>query len=68
MPCVSRGSSNPAECASETNIHLPGLKNLDNPGFLVFPQVEVCLDCGLTQFTLQATKPRLLGEALRRSA
>jgi hypothetical protein len=33
-------------------IHFPGLKNLDKPAVMVFPQLAVCLDCGFTGFTI----------------
>jgi hypothetical protein len=33
-------------------IHFSGLKNLDKLPVMVFPKVLVCLDCGVTEFTV----------------
>jgi hypothetical protein len=43
-------------------IHFSGLKNLDKPTVMVFPKIMVCLDCGLTEFTIPEAELRLLGE------
>lgn len=61
MACRSCGSENQREFGAEINIHFPGLKGLDKPTVWVFPKLVVCLDCGLTQFTLPETELRLLG-------
>jgi hypothetical protein len=37
-------------------IHFPGLEHLDKPGVLLFPKIEVCLDCGLSRFTVSETE------------
>jgi len=37
-----------------------GSKNLDKPGVWVFPKVLVCLDCGLSQFTVPESELALL--------
>jgi hypothetical protein len=63
MACRSCGSVNQTEFGAEINIHFPGRKGLDKPAVLVFPKLVVCLDCGLTQFTLLDTELRLLREA-----
>ena len=57
---MSCGSGNQAEFSAEINIHFSGLKNLDKPSVLVFPKLLVCLDCGLSQFTLPETELCLL--------
>ena len=62
MSCGSCGSGNQAEFSAEINIHFSGLKNLDKPSVLVFPKLLVCLDCGLSQFTLPETELCLLKE------
>jgi len=62
MPCFLCGSGNLAEFNSETNIHFSGLKNLDRPSVLVFPQLLVCLDCGFTGFTIEKRELGLLRE------
>jgi hypothetical protein len=52
MTCRSCGSENQTQFVSEIMIHFAGLRNLDKPGALVFPKVLVCLDCGVSQFSL----------------
>jgi hypothetical protein len=52
MSCPVCASSNQAEFSAEINIHFSGLKNLDRPSVLVFPEVLVCLDCGSSRFTV----------------
>ena len=44
-------------------IHLSGMKNIDNPGVLAVPRVLVCLDCGLSTFTVPETGLLVLQEA-----
>jgi hypothetical protein len=31
-------------------IHFPGLKDIDKPVVWLFPEVVVCLDCGMAEF------------------
>jgi hypothetical protein len=52
MICRSCGSSNQMKFGAEVNIHFPGPMTLDEPGFLVFPELVVCSNCGSTQFAL----------------
>jgi hypothetical protein len=55
MSCLSCGSGNQAELTAEMVIHFSGLKNVDKPGFWVFPKLLlVCLDCGCSHFTVPA--------------
>jgi hypothetical protein len=68
MSCASCGSGNRVEFPSEINIHVPSLKSLATRGVLVFPNLVVCLDCGLTQSTLSERELNLLKEGLGRSA
>jgi hypothetical protein len=37
---------------AEINMHFPGYEGLAKPSVWVFPQVLVCLDCGLAQFPI----------------
>jgi hypothetical protein len=62
MSCRSCGSNNQTLFGSETIIHFSGLKNVDKPTVMVFPKIMVCLDCGLTEFTIPEAELRLLGE------
>jgi hypothetical protein len=52
MPCMLCRSDNEAEFSTEMLIHCAGLKNVDEPGVLVFPTLLVCLDCGSSRFTV----------------
>jgi hypothetical protein len=63
MLCVSCASSNQAKFPAEINIHFTGLKNIDRPSIFVFPNVVVCLDCGLSHFTIAETEWPYLSEA-----
>jgi hypothetical protein len=60
MHCTLCRSSNQAEFAAEMMIHFSGLRNVDYPGILAFPKVVVCLDCGLSQFTVSKDELALL--------
>jgi hypothetical protein len=52
MICVSCRSRNVSVYPAEINIHHPGREGIDMPTVWAFPLLSVCLDCGLTQFTL----------------
>jgi hypothetical protein len=60
MYCPSCASDAQAKFAAEINIHLGGLRNIDNPGLLVFPNLLVCLECGFSWFTTPETELALL--------
>jgi hypothetical protein len=60
MTCRSCGAENQTKFSAEINIHFPGLKNLDKPAVLVFPELLLCLDCGFTEFAIAETELRLL--------
>jgi hypothetical protein len=64
MCCLSCGSGNRTKFVAEINIHFPGLKNLGTPTVWVFPELLVCLDCGITEFTIpEAELARLKQDA-----
>jgi hypothetical protein len=63
MLCRSCQSSHQEEFGSEIVIHFAGLKNLDKPAMMVFPKLVVCLECGVTEFTIPETELRLLAQA-----
>jgi hypothetical protein len=51
--------------AAEINIHFPGSEGLTTPTVWVFPQVLVCLNCGLAQFSIPESElQRLAGDDL----
>jgi hypothetical protein len=60
MACRICGSGNEQEFTAEINIHFRGLKNINHPSVLAFPNIMVCLSCGVSRFTLTKTKLALL--------
>jgi len=44
----------------EIAVHFPGLEGLEKPIVWVFPKLAVCLQCGLTEFTIPERELRLL--------
>ena len=50
--CRSCASANLMDLRAEMNIHLHGLRSLDQPSIFAFPTLVVCLDCGLTESIL----------------
>ena|ERR1700722_9132760 len=66
--CPSCGSVNQSRFPTEMAIHFPGLKNVNKPTVWVFPEVLVCLDCGVSEFTVPETELGVLvsGEADQR--
>jgi len=65
MSCPSCRSEKQTEFTAEMIVHFSGLYNLDEPGVWVFPKLVVCLDCGLSQFTIPQAKRRLLTSGTR---
>ena len=56
MYCLSCGSTKQAELTAEMMIHFRGFENRDKPGVLLFPEIRVCLGCGLSRFTVPETE------------
>ena len=52
MVCPSCQSLNQAEFTAEMIVHSPGPENLDKPGVWLFPKLSVCLNCGVSRFTI----------------
>jgi len=52
MPCTSCRSVKQQDFLSEIMIHFPGKQGFKKPTVLVFPRLRVCMDCGVTQFTI----------------
>ena len=52
MSCKSCKSTRQTNLNGEIGIHFPGLKGLSKPITWVFPTLVVCLDCGVTEFTV----------------
>lgn len=55
MVCKSCQSENQRRLFGELAIHFPGLDGLHKPIVWVFPKLVICLDCGLTEFTIPQT-------------
>jgi hypothetical protein len=49
-------------------IRSPGLKNIDKPTVWVFPELIVCLDCGMAEFVVPEAELRLLPECTMAAA
>ena len=66
MTCKRCRSDSHSVFNGETAIHFPGLKGLDKPIVWVFPKLAVCLECGLTEFTIPERELSVLatGEAV----
>jgi hypothetical protein len=56
MYCLSCGSTKQAELTAEMMIHFRGFEHRDNPGVWLFPEIRVCLGCGLSRFTVPETE------------
>jgi hypothetical protein len=54
--------ANSREYAAEINIHFPGMEGLNIASVMVFPQLLVCLSCGLAQFTIPGSERESLAE------
>ena len=58
--CPSCQSKTISIFTSEMAIHFEGLANIDEPIVFMFPEVSVCLNCGLAQFTVPERELRVL--------
>jgi hypothetical protein len=63
MHCKSCGSVNQKKFTAEMGIHFLGLKNVDKPTVWVFPEVIVCLDCGMAEFSVPKDELRQLEQS-----
>lgn len=62
MSCKSCQSYNQRVFKGEFGIHFPGLKGMEMPLVWAFPELEVCLDCGFTGFSLAESELRSLAQ------
>ena len=60
MTCKCDSSDKKSTLNGEVAIRFPGLQGLDKTTVLVFPKLVVCLQCGLTEFTIPENELRLL--------
>jgi hypothetical protein len=62
MSCPSCTSLDERQFTAGMMIHSSGLKHIEDPGVLAFPQVSICLDCGASRFTTPGAELRALKE------
>ena len=62
LKCKSCGSVNQKNFIGEMGIRSPGLKGLDKPIVWVFPELVVCMNCGMAEFVVPEAKLRILAE------
>jgi len=60
MFCKSCGSQKQEEFPAEIAIHFSGLQGLEKPIVWVFPQLSICLDCGVAKFRVPDSELCLL--------
>jgi hypothetical protein len=52
LTCKSCGSGRQRKFNGEIAVHYPGLEGLNKPIVWVFPNLLVCLNCGLAEFSI----------------
>jgi len=62
LRCKSCHSENLSKYSAEIAIHFPGLENIDRPTVFVFPELMVCLDCGVAEFAVPEAELRGLAK------
>jgi hypothetical protein len=62
MSCSSCGSDNLGKFTGEAAVHFPGRENIDEPTVFIFPELVICLACGLTEFTVPNDELRVLSK------
>lgn len=62
MRCRACGSEKLGEYPAEIALHLAGRKNIDRPAVLVFPKIQVCVECGVAEFVVPEAELHLLVE------
>lgn len=60
MACLSCGSPKLKKFESEISVHLTQLKDVDKEPVMVFSEVQVCLNCGRTEFVVPENDLRKL--------
>lgn len=62
LPCKVCGSENVQKLRGEVAMRVPGLKNIDKPVVWLFPDIVVCLDCGIAEFAVPEDERRILAK------
>jgi hypothetical protein len=63
MPCKSCGSVNQKKFSAEMGIHFLELKDIEKPVVWVFPEVVVCFNCGMAEFSVPKDELRQLEQS-----
>ena len=63
ISCKTCASVNQKKFSAEMGIHFPELKDIDKPVVWVFPEVVVCLDCGMAEFSVPKAELRQLEQS-----
>lgn len=58
--CKACGSKHVGNFGGEIGIHLRGAEHVDKPTVWVFPELIVCLSCGVAQFVVPEHELRML--------
>jgi hypothetical protein len=61
LTCKPCASDNVQRFPTEIAIHFPYLKNIDRPHVFLFPELLVCLNCGIAEFAIPEAEVRVLG-------
>ena|SRR5215472_4554412 len=62
LPCKVCGSENVQKLRGEIAMRVPGLKNIDKPVVWLFPDIFVCMDCGIAEFAVPEDQLRMLAK------
>jgi len=62
MRCKCCGSADRCKLAAEVCIHFPGLSQIDKSAVFLFPELTVCVTCGIAEFLVPETELRLVAE------
>lgn len=62
LRCRRCGSVSQSKFRAEMGIHFPGLQNIDKPAVWVFPELVVCLNCGVAEFAVPEAELRQLAK------
>ena len=60
--CRACRSENVQKLRGEIAMRVPGLKNIDKPIVWVFPDILVCMDCGIAEFAVPEDDLRTLAK------
>lgn len=62
LPCKVCGSENVQKLRGEIAMRVPGLKNIDKPVVWLFPDIVVCMGCGIAEFAVPEDELRILAK------